>query len=175
MNKKLLKQLAFSVYIAVAVLGIFIPFFGNSKAKYRLEKFDLSKISGINTNNWTRSFITSPFPYLVLRNINTNIKKYVLSSADCNIVNHGYKNNIELFVILSEQGKVENVILGKNIETPSLIRKMRLNGFLQQWNGKNKIKKVQYVTGATYSSKAVSKSVLTLLDLVKHKLYFEEK
>jgi Na+-translocating ferredoxin:NAD+ oxidoreductase RnfG subunit len=172
MNKRLLKYIIPITVAATTVLGIFILSPGKEKIDYRLQKFELAKIPGINVPDWNKQFKTSPIPHIILKNKDTNEKKYVFSTADCGIIKHGYKNRVELFVVFNSNEKIENVILGKNIETPELITRMFKNGFLKQWNNKSEIREVQYVTGATYSCKAVSGNISELLTLLKHNKFF---
>jgi len=171
MKNKLLQYLIPTTLAAAVVVGIFIYFSSQAKTNYQLAKFDLSQISGLNVNDWEKELKQSPVPHLILQKGDS--KKYVFSTADCGIIKHGYKNRVELFVVFNSQGKIENVILGKNIETPQLIEKMYKNSFFKQWNGINN-PEVQYVTGATYSCKAVSNGISVLLNLLKREKIFNK-
>ena len=80
----------------------------------------------------------------------------------------GYAGNIPLVVLLSADDKVLKVHLLDNNETPSFLDRVIAKGFLENWNGLSadeaKAKVVDAVTGATYSSSAISKSVRTRLE-----------
>lgn len=169
MNKRLSQYLILTTVIVIAVVGFFIFSRIRVKPDYQLNQFDLSQVKGVTA----AKLKTSPVPHLVLQNKNTNSAKYVFSTADCGIIKHGYNNRVELFVVFNSQGRVENVILGKNVETPERLEKIYQCNFLQQWNGSNKQPKVQHVTGATYSSKAIIGGISELLDLLKRKKFFK--
>ena len=164
-------QFSISAAVVLAATGILL-FSGCSKKEYRLDQLKVSSIAGLNEKDYQRIFISSPFPHLILKSMKSRRHKYIFNTADCGIVKHGYKNRVELFVVYNHNGRIENVILGKNIETPSLVEKMRRNGFFQHWDGEDKYSQPDNVTGATYSCKAVSESVSALfLMLSKEKIF----
>jgi Na+-translocating ferredoxin:NAD+ oxidoreductase RnfG subunit len=80
----------------------------------------------------------------------------------------GYNGNIPLVVLLSPNDKVLKIHLLDNNETPSFIDRVVAKGFLESWNGlpadEAKAKQVDAVTGATYSSSAISKSIRIRLE-----------
>ena len=80
----------------------------------------------------------------------------------------GYAGNIPLVVLLSPDDKVQKVHLLDNTETPSFLNRVVEKGFLENWTGLSvdeaKAKQVDAVTGATYSSSAISKSVRVRLE-----------
>ncbi|MBR5982958.1 MAG: 4Fe-4S binding protein [Bacteroidales bacterium] len=80
----------------------------------------------------------------------------------------GYNGNIPLVILLSPDGKVQKIHLLDNTETPSFLNRVVEKGFLENWTGLSvdeaKAKQVDAVTGATYSSSAISKSVRVRLE-----------
>jgi len=80
----------------------------------------------------------------------------------------GYAGNIPLVILLSPDGKVQKIHLLDNTETPSFLNRVVEKGFLENWTGLSvdeaKAKQVDAVTGATYSSSAISKSVRVRLE-----------
>ncbi|MBQ2573647.1 MAG: 4Fe-4S binding protein [Bacteroidales bacterium] len=80
----------------------------------------------------------------------------------------GYAGNVPLVVLLSPDDKVQKVHLLDNNETPSFLDRVVAKGFLENWTGLSvdeaKAKQVDAVTGATYSSSAISKSVRVRLE-----------
>ena len=80
----------------------------------------------------------------------------------------GYNGNIPLVVLLSSDDKVLKIHLLDNDETPSFLDRVVAKGFLENWNdlpvNEAKAKVVDAVTGATYSSSAISKSVRIRLE-----------
>ena len=80
----------------------------------------------------------------------------------------GYAGNVPLVILLSPDGKVQKIHLLDNTETPSFLNRVVEKGFLESWAGLSvdeaKAKQVDAVTGATYSSSAISKSVRVRLE-----------
>ncbi len=80
----------------------------------------------------------------------------------------GYAGNVPLVILLSPDGKVQKIHLLDNTETPSFLNRVVEKGFLENWTGLSvdeaKAKQVDAVTGATYSSSAISKSVRVRLE-----------
>ncbi|HXK80948.1 MAG TPA: 4Fe-4S binding protein [Bacteroidales bacterium] len=75
----------------------------------------------------------------------------------------GYGGNIPFIIVLSKNNKVEKLILLPNNETPNWIESLKMQGFFDAWNGLNVEeslnKKVDAVTGSTYTSNAVIESM----------------
>ena len=72
----------------------------------------------------------------------------------------GYNGVIDAGALLDADGKrVIGAVVGRNRETPRFLRKVRTSGFLTRWNRltveEAAAKKVDAVTGATYSSRAI--------------------
>lgn len=80
----------------------------------------------------------------------------------------GYRGYVNTAVILGKDGKIAGIVLGKNQESPSWIRRIRKGGLLTRWNGmtpkEGAAAQVDGVTGATYSSNAVRAEVKTILE-----------
>lgn len=133
---------------------------------YRLAGFDVAQASFAAPAEWNRVLKTSPLPHLLMEHENSGVRKYVYSTADCGIVRHGYRNRIDLFVVLDSAGKIEDVILDRSLETPAVIEQMREAGFFRQWRGRDRAENIRNVTGATYSCKAITESVSELLEKI---------
>ena len=154
--------LSFSAAAAIALLS------NRSKPKLRLDDYTIPT----EYKNWQRKLAYSPIPHLVLSHQNKSKVRYIFNSADCGIVKHGYKNRVEIFVIFNQNGNIEQVTLGKNIETPGIIAKMKKQNFFQQWNGGNKYIEPEHVTGATMTGKAVSENLAALMRILVRENFF---
>ena len=81
----------------------------------------------------------------------------------------GFNGYVDVAVILSPDGKVAGVAVGKNGETPRWLERVRKAGFLTRWNGHTvgEAAKLQVdaVTRATYSSTAIRDEVKAILNL----------
>lgn len=97
----------------------------------------------------------------------TMVGKALFSMPYCADIK-GYNGNIPLVVLVSSDNKVLKVHLLENDETPSFIDRVVGKGFLENWAGLSvdeaKTKQVDAVTGATYSSSAISRSVRLRLE-----------
>lgn len=75
----------------------------------------------------------------------------------------GYGGNIPFVIVLSEDKKIENLILLPNSETPNWIEMLKAQGFFDTWNGltveESLNKKVDAITGSTFTSNAVIESM----------------
>ncbi|MBQ9502611.1 MAG: FMN-binding protein [Lentisphaeria bacterium] len=80
----------------------------------------------------------------------------------------GYGGPVEIAVVLNKDGKISGVLIGKNQETPAFLKRVRARKFLDSWNGialtEVASRKVDSVTGATYSSEAVKHGVRKLAE-----------
>ena len=80
----------------------------------------------------------------------------------------GYAGTVEVAVAVGTDGKIAGVLLGKNKETRSFMRRVIKAGFFRSWNGKTLKEaadfEVDAVTRATYSSTAISEGVRNLAE-----------
>ena len=80
----------------------------------------------------------------------------------------GFNGYVDVAVILSPDGKVAGVAVGKNGETPRWLERVRKAGFLTRWNGHTVSEaaklEVDAVTRATYSSTAILDEVKAILN-----------
>jgi len=80
----------------------------------------------------------------------------------------GYAGNVPLVILLSPDDKVQKVFLLENSETPSFQTKVVKTGILEKWDNLTAdeaiANEVDAVTGATYTSTAIIKSVKLRLE-----------
>ena len=83
----------------------------------------------------------------------------------------GFNGPTPLQIALDEKGKILEVRVLSNNETPSFLNKVINAGFLNSWNGltvKEALdKNVDAVSGATYSSNGIQQSLKARLETVK--------
>ena len=83
----------------------------------------------------------------------------------------GFNGPTPLQIALDEKGKIIEVRVLNNNETPSFLNKVINAGFLNSWNGltvKEALdKNVDAVSGATYSSNGIQQSLKARLETVK--------
>ncbi len=75
----------------------------------------------------------------------------------------GYAGPTPLFIAVSSKGKIISIVAAPNVETPEYFDQVLQSKLLTQWNGKTLTEastlKPDIVTGATYSSYAVIRTV----------------
>ncbi len=93
--------------------------------------------------------------------------KVLFSMPYCSDI-QGYNGNVPLAVVLSPDDKVEQIHLLANNETPSFLNRVVEQGFLDSWKGLSPAeavaRQVDAVSGATFSSTAIKKSVMVRLE-----------
>ena len=78
----------------------------------------------------------------------------------------GFGGKVPVSLVIGADGKIAAVIPGKNSETPGFFQRVLASGLFRKWNGRTPAEaadmKVDAVTGATYTSRAVIKGVREL-------------
>lgn len=104
-------------------------------------------------------------------NADKQLLGYALYSKPASDGIKGYLGETPLLIALDANKKVLSVEMLKNSETPSYVKMVKDAGLLKQWNGmsvkKAKKKKVDTVSGATYTSKSVILSFQAALKNIK--------
>lgn len=95
------------------------------------------------------------------------VRGTLLSSAPFSKNIKGFHGSTPLYILVSADGKIERVVPMANEETPDFFNKLEKEGLFAAWNGMT-IKEateaeVDAVTGATFSSRAVTQNVRTTL------------
>lgn len=87
----------------------------------------------------------------------------------------GYCGFTDTALLLNNRFEVIDLEIISSEDTPSYIRKLKRNKFLRQFMGNPDFDKVETVTGATISSKAVINSIRISLQKAKEKLRESDK
>ena len=97
-----------------------------------------------------------------IKGVDKSAKGYVFT-----MVVKGYGGDMVVFVGINNDGKVENIMLGENAETPNLGKKAELPEFTSQFIGlireDNTSEKIDYITRATITTDAVISAVESAL------------
>lgn len=92
---------------------------------------------------------------------------YIVYSKPASNGIKGYAGETPVMIAFTPKKKICGVFLLPNQETPRFVQHVRQAGFFTRWNGlsikKARKKNVDTVTGATFTSKAVIKSVQAVL------------
>ena len=111
--------------------------------------------------------------YFAVKNAeNETIGSVLLSSPYSDGVK-GYAGKTPLLIALDNEGKILQIKLLANQETPGFLKRVNNAGYLESWNGltvdEALQKKVDAVSGATYSSKGIQNSLRARLAVVSRK------
>lgn len=106
---------------------------------------------------------SGPFTYRLLDAAGKELGRLHLEDPEAHPRKRGYAGTIEVGVVTSPDEKIAGVVVGKNKETPSYLKRLDRQQFFQRWNGLKLSdaakKEVDTVTRATYSSEAIISGV----------------
>lgn len=108
----------------------------------------------------TADFVKNSDGSLSVRDDKQAVLGYVLASDDYEIHAHGYAGKVPLLVALNLQKEIVAIHLLTNNESPEFIEHLQKKHLFDNWNGQMAdstllSKKVDAVSGATFSSKAI--------------------
>jgi Na+-translocating ferredoxin:NAD+ oxidoreductase RnfG subunit len=96
------------------------------------------------------------------------IASVIYTSPYCDSIT-GFGGNIPFAIVFDKDGRIQQLYLFENSETPSWIENLEKDGFFKTWNGlaaKEALElPVDAVSGATFSSTAVLESVKLRLSI----------
>ena len=96
-----------------------------------------------------------------------NLLGYVVYSKPASNGIKGYAGETPLMVAFSPKKKINGVYLLANQETPKFVQRVEQTGYFNNWNGlsvkKALKKKVDTVSGATFTTRAVQQSLQAVL------------
>lgn len=88
---------------------------------------------------------------------------YVFNSSEYGKDIRGFRGPVPILIVTDKNQKIRKVTAFNNNETPKYLSKVAAEGLFKKWNGKAiqkaKDEKVDGVTGATFSSRAIIKNV----------------
>lgn len=110
-----------------------------------------------NTDKWTEVY-----------NAKGKLLGYVVYSKPASNSIKGYAGETPVMIAFSKKQVIQGVYLLPNVETPNFVKHVEETGFFKTWNGltvkEAKKKKVDTVSGATFTSRAVAQSVQVALE-----------
>jgi len=86
----------------------------------------------------------------------------------------GYVGSVPVLVGMDSSGAIKKLVVLSNRETPYYMRRVRLSGFIERFEGKkvaDNIEKVDATSGATITSRAIAGDVATAARIVAKRLY----
>ena len=163
---KILNWLILAALVAVVVVCIFKK--ENDAVDDTLPTIELSEVQDLFPDaQQLQLFDTS---YFVVKNAeNETIGSVMLSSPYSDGIK-GYAGPTPLLIALDKEGKILQVKILANRETPGFLKSVTNAGFFESWNGltvdEALQKDVDAVSGATYSSRGIQNSLKARLAVV---------
>ncbi|MBR6272270.1 MAG: FMN-binding protein [Bacteroidales bacterium] len=157
--------------IALAVL-VTLPFTGCSQYKPTEKDLPIETLTELQTTCPKATYVelTETATYAVKDKSGKIIGCVLLSSPYSDDIK-GFNGPTPLQIALDKEGKILEVRVLQNNETPNFLKRVIDAGFLNAWNGltvKEALdKEVDAVSGATYSSNGIQKSLKARLQAIE--------
>ena len=152
----------------VAVVAVCILNKENEDADVSLPTIELSEVQDLFPDAQQLQFLDTSF-FSVKNAENETIGSVLLSSPYSDGIK-GYAGKTPLLIALDKEGKILQIKLLDNQETPGFLKRVTNAGYLESWNGltvdEAMQKNVDAVSGATYSSKGIQNSLKARLAVV---------
>ena len=163
---KILNWLILMALIAVIAVRVFKT--GKGNADESLPNIELSEIQDLFPDAQQVQFLdTSCFS---VKNAGNQTIGTVLLSSPYSDAIKGYAGKTPLLIALDNEGRIMQVKLLDNQETPGFLKRVTDAGYLDSWNGLSADealqKEVDAVSGVTYSSKSIQNSLKARLAVV---------
>ena len=133
-----------------------------------LPNIELSEIQDLFPEAQQVQFLDTS--YFAVKNAENETIGSVLLSSPYSDGIKGYAGKTPLLIALDNEGKILQIKLLANQETPGFLKRVNNAGYLESWNGltvdEALQKKVDAVSGATYSSKGIQNSLKARLAVV---------
>jgi hypothetical protein len=126
-------------------------------------KFKSEIITILDGSEIIRFHLQEDFRYAEI--ISHKFFKYIYLSSDYS-ANKGYEGITELAVFLDENMEIVRVLILRSDDTPSFVRRVNNNSFLNQFLGKGYQKSIQTISGATVTCNAISSNVKKSMEMI---------
>ncbi|MCQ2303237.1 MAG: 4Fe-4S binding protein [Bacteroidales bacterium] len=163
---KILNWLILAALVAVVAVCIFNK--ENDEADESLPSIELSEIQDLFPDAQQLQLLDTSY-FAVKDAENETVGSVLLSSPYSDGVK-GYAGPTPLLIALDKEGKIMQVRILANRETPGFLKSVTNAGFFESWNGltvdEALQKDVDAVSGATYSSRGIQNSLKARLAVV---------
>ena len=163
---KILNWLILAALVAVVAVCIFKK--ENDEADENLPTIELSEIQDLFPDAQQVQLLDTS--YFAVKNAENETVGSVLLSSPYSDGIKGYAGPTPLLIALDKEGKIMQVRILANRETPGFLKSVTNAGFFESWNGltvdEALQKNVDAVSGATYSSRGIQNSLKARLAVV---------
>ena len=166
MIDRILNWLILAALVAVVAVCIFNK--ENDEADESLPSIELSEIHDLFPDAQQLQLLDTS--YFAVKNAENETVGSVLLSSPYSDGIKGYAGPTPLLIALDKEGKIMQVRILANRETPGFLKSVTNAGFFESWNGltvdEALQKNVDAVSGATYSSRGIQNSLKARLAVV---------
>ena len=166
MIDRILNWLILAALVAVVAVCIFKK--ENDEADESLPTIELSEIHDLFPDAQQLQLLDTS--YFAVKNAENETVGSVLLSSPYSDGIKGYAGPTPLLIALDKEGKIMQVRILSNRETPGFLKSVTNAGFFESWNGLSVDealqKDVDAVSGATYSSRGIQNSLKARLAVV---------
>lgn len=166
MIDRILNWLILAALVAVVAVCIFNK--ENDEADESLPSIELSEIHDLFPDAQQLQLLDTS--YFAVKNAENETVGSVLLSSPYSDGVKGYAGPTPLLIALDKEGKIMQVRILANRETPGFLKSVTNAGFFESWNGltvdEALQKNVDAVSGATYSSRGIQNSLKARLAVV---------
>ena len=152
----------------IAVIAVCVFNKEEGKANKILPNVGITEIQEVFPDAQHLQFLDTSY-YAVKNADKVTIGAVLLSSPYSDKIK-GYAGRTPLLIALGNDGKIVKIKMLDNQETPGFLKRVNNAGYLESWNGltvdEALQKKVDAVSGATYSSKGIQNSLRARLAVV---------
>lgn len=163
---RILNCLILAALVAVVAVCIFKK--ENDEADESLPTIELSEIHDLFPDAQQMQLLDTS--YFAVKNAENETVGSVLLSSPYSDGIKGYAGPTPLLIALDKEGKIMQVRILANRETPGFLKSVTNAGFFESWNGltvdEALQKNVDAVSGATYSSRGIQNSLKARLAVV---------
>lgn len=167
---KRLRTITTGLFIAAA-----ITFSGCEQAVTRLPDMPLERVTPYFSE--AAEVLTIDTAYYQVKNAQGELIGTLLFSGPYTEAIKGYNGNIPLIIALDTEGRIQQVVVLPNHETPRFAERVEKSGLYQSWDGltieEALDKQVDAITGATYTSNGVKNTLTTRLKEYQRQLQKE--
>lgn len=163
---KILNWLILAALVAVVAVCIFKK--ENNEADENLPSIELSEVQDLFPDAQQLQLLDTS--YFAVKNAESQTIGSVMLSSPYSDGIKGYAGPTPLLIALDKEGKILQVKILANRETPGFLKSVTNAGFFESWNGltvdEALQKDVDAVSGATYSSRGIQNSLKARLAVV---------
>jgi hypothetical protein len=160
----------------ITVILFVFSILASLRAETKVEMLSLNILKEAMGDDVSSSFEATPLPHLKIFDTKApkKIVAYLFNSGDMELSVKGYRDKIDIYLLLSPDAKVISVILGDNKETRKSLDCILKDKFLEEWRGRtNENTPPDVISGATLTCNAINGSTRAILKKLSEINFFK--